>query len=265
MGASQHSDKILEMGPIYFKNARGEQLLNLRHYALSCALIVSVTALLTAGENRTIPRNAKIFIEEMAEDLDGYIRAELVNKKVPLSIVLKREDAHIVMAGSSTGNEKRSWHEGWLTSERDHSTGNVMIFDRASKSMLWACEAGDRSLWWGAMARGGQRKVASRLMDKLKDVVARQEQALPVPPPLSAEEMAAATSSATIAAKGAASVLINEDVVKMIKAGLSDDLVISKIRTSQCSFNLETDAIIALKEMGASNAVLGEMMQTAKK
>jgi hypothetical protein len=88
---------------------------------------------------------------------------------------------------------------------------------------------------------------------------------LPPPPPLSAEEMTAATSSATIAAKGDSSILTNDDVVKMAKAGLGDDLVISKIRSSQCAFNLETDAIIALKEVGVSNAILGEMMQPAKK
>jgi hypothetical protein len=239
--------------------------MNLRHIALSSLLIGAVSFLSTAGEKRAIPNGAKVFIEEMAEDLDGYIRAEIVSKKVPLTVVIKREDAHLVMTGSSTGNEKRSWHEGWLTAEKDHSTGNVMVFDRASKAMLWASEAGDRSLWWGSLARGGQRKVASRLVDKLKDSIARQGQVLSPPPPLSAEEMSAATSSATVSAKQSASVLSNDDVVKLVKAGLSDELIISKIRNSQCNFNLETDEIIALKQAGISDAVLGEMVQTAKK
>jgi hypothetical protein len=33
---------------------------------------------------------------------------------------------------------------------------------------MWASEAGDRSLMWGALARGGQRKVADRLVNNLK-------------------------------------------------------------------------------------------------
>jgi hypothetical protein len=35
--------------------------------------------------------------------------------------------------------------------------------------MIWAGEAGDRSLWWGSLKRGGQRKVADRIVSKMKD------------------------------------------------------------------------------------------------
>jgi hypothetical protein len=34
---------------------------------------------------------------------------------------------------------------------------------------VWAEEAGDRSLWLGVWSRGGPRKVASRIVDRLKD------------------------------------------------------------------------------------------------
>src|SRR5262249_49172970 len=32
-------------------------------------------------------------------------------------------------------------------------------------------EAGDRSLWWGSLKRGGERKVADRLVHNLKDAM----------------------------------------------------------------------------------------------
>jgi hypothetical protein len=42
------------------------------------------------------------------------------------------------------------------------------MVDKAGKNILWTDEAGDRSLLFGMMKRGGQRKVADRLISKLK-------------------------------------------------------------------------------------------------
>ena len=122
--------------------------------------------------DKRIPRAASIYIEEMEHDLDGYIKAEMIKKKVPLQIVLKPEDADLVMIGSSTEEERRKWHEGWLTVERDKTAGNVQIINRRTNEFLWASEAGDRSIWWGALKRGGHRKVADRLVSKLKKAIA---------------------------------------------------------------------------------------------
>jgi hypothetical protein len=36
----------------------------------------------------TIPAGSKVFISEMPDGLDGYIRAEIMKKKVPLTVVL---------------------------------------------------------------------------------------------------------------------------------------------------------------------------------
>ncbi len=113
-----------------------------------------------------IRKGASIYIDEMENDLDGYIRAEMVKRKVPLTIVLKPEDADLVMIGSSAGREAK-WHEGWLTPERDKNVGNITVVDRRTQTFVWASEAGDRSWFWGALRRGGQRKVAERLVKNL--------------------------------------------------------------------------------------------------
>jgi hypothetical protein len=111
-----------------------------------------------------------IFIEEMESGLDGFIRAEMVKKDVPLRVVLSPDAADLIMTGGGVERDQK-WTEGWLTMPRDHADGNIMVVDRASKTMLWASEAGDRSLWKGGLARGGQRKVAERLVGNLKGVV----------------------------------------------------------------------------------------------
>lgn len=128
-------------------------------------LIASATMLMAQG---TMPRGAKIFIEKMENDLDGYITAELLQKKVPLEVVATPELAAYVMTGSGTAEQARKWHSGWLTAEQDRTTGNIRIFEKETKKLVFAAEAGDRSLLFTTMRRGGARKVASRIADKLK-------------------------------------------------------------------------------------------------
>jgi hypothetical protein len=59
-------------------------------------------------------------------------------------------------------------------------------------------------------------------------------------------------------APGAAAetLLQNQDVIKMVKAGLDDALIIAKIGSSKCQFDTSTDALIQLKQSGVSAAVL---------
>ena len=37
------------------------------------------------------------------------------------------------------------------------------------KTVIWAAQKGDRSIWWGSLKKGGRRKVAERLVNKMKD------------------------------------------------------------------------------------------------
>jgi hypothetical protein len=236
--------------------------------ALAVMVIVSLASAWALAQNATVPSGAAVFIEEMENDLDGYLRAEFVKKKLPLSVVLSRQDAHLVLTGASTAEANRKWHEGWLTSEQDRTSGNVMVFDRATKKLLWAGEAGDRSLWWGSLARGGQRKVADRLASNLKKAIRVQATALPAPPPLAPEEIAA--TLATPPAPGAPPTrstegpraLGNEDIVTLVKGGMSDDLVIATIQQSTTAFTLNPDTMLELKNQGVSEKVIAAMLNS---
>jgi hypothetical protein len=125
----------------------------------------------TNDKDKPFPSGAAFFIEDMDDDLDGYLRAEIIKEKVPMRLVLAAEQADFVITGASQSESKRTWHEGWLTATRDHEVGNITAIHRESNEIVWASEAGDRSLWWGAMKRGGIRKVADRLTNNLKDSI----------------------------------------------------------------------------------------------
>jgi hypothetical protein len=136
--------------------------------AVAAAVLTAGPLAAAADETPTFGPGVKVYIEKMDGGLDGFLRAELMKKKVPVFVVLDLDAADFVMTGASS-ERKGSWHEGWLSQEKDHATGSVMIFSKETKSLVWAEEAGDRSLLFSSFTRGGPRKVASRIADRLKD------------------------------------------------------------------------------------------------
>jgi hypothetical protein len=55
--------------------------------------------------------------------------------------------------------------------------------------------------------------------------------------------------------------LNNDSVIKLVKAGLSDDLIVSTINGSPGNYDTSADGIIALKTAGASDKVLAAIVQ----
>lgn len=57
--------------------------------------------------------------------------------------------------------------------------------------------------------------------------------------------------------------LNNDAVIKLVKAGLSDDLIVSTINASPGTFDTSADGIIALKTAGASDKVVAAILAKA--
>ncbi|HEY0460145.1 MAG TPA: hypothetical protein VGC97_13490 [Pyrinomonadaceae bacterium] len=55
--------------------------------------------------------------------------------------------------------------------------------------------------------------------------------------------------------------LTNNDVVSLVKAGLSTTIIVNKIRSSKTDFDLSTDGLIALKQAGVTDEVVGAMFE----
>ena len=55
-------------------------------------------------------------------------------------------------------------------------------------------------------------------------------------------------------------VLTNDEVINLSKAGLSNSIIVDKIRTSKSKFDLSTDALIKLKKAGISDDIVGAML-----
>jgi tetratricopeptide (TPR) repeat protein len=61
----------------------------------------------------------------------------------------------------------------------------------------------------------------------------------------------------------AAEILTNDSVVTMVKAGLGDELIISKVKISQGQFDLSTNGILKLKSDGVSDAIVRAMVEAS--
>jgi tetratricopeptide (TPR) repeat protein len=63
----------------------------------------------------------------------------------------------------------------------------------------------------------------------------------------------------------AAEILTNDTIVTMVKAGLGQDLILSRIRTSPGQFDLSTSAILKLKSEGVSEKIIQAMIESSAK
>jgi hypothetical protein len=112
----------------------------------------------------------KIYIDKLPNDLDQYLRAEFFKQmKGSIQIVVEEKDADAILTGVS---EEKTGTGAQITGRylglHDNATGSLSMLDKDRKAILWADEAGDRSLLFGVVKRGGERKVAERLVSKLK-------------------------------------------------------------------------------------------------
>jgi hypothetical protein len=134
---------------------------------LALALFFASLALAQTPDLRSIH---KIYIDKLPNDLDQYLRAEFFKQmKGKVTVVLEEKDADGILTGISE-EEKGTGAKitGRYLGLHDIATGSLSMLDKERKQIMWSDEAGDRSLFFSVAHRGGERKVAERLVGKLK-------------------------------------------------------------------------------------------------
>src|SRR5437879_5418199 len=105
----------------------------------------------------------------MTGDLDQYLRAEFIKQaKGRFTVALDKADADAVLTGSAS--EKTGMAHaitGRYLGLEDNTTAALSLVDMTGKQLLWATEAGDRSLLLSIAHRNGERKVAERIVKQL--------------------------------------------------------------------------------------------------
>lgn len=128
-----------------------------------------VAALLPAQSLKEV---RKIFVDKLPDNLDQFIRAESVKQKTLFSIVLEESQADAILTGVSESDKRIGTQiTGRYLGLNDTASASLSLVSKDRKTLIWAGEAGDRSLLFGAWTRGGARKVAKRIVDKLDEAI----------------------------------------------------------------------------------------------
>jgi hypothetical protein len=117
---------------------------------------------------QTLRSVRKVFVDPMAHDLDKYLRQEILKQmKERVLIVVDKNEADAILTGideEDGGAGKKL--TGRYLGLNNVATGTLSLLDKEGKVLLWSDEAGDKSTMFTALKKGGQRKVAQRLVSK---------------------------------------------------------------------------------------------------
>jgi hypothetical protein len=139
--------------------------------ALIALVLLATSAQAQKTPKPTIPAGSKVYLAKMEGELDGFVSAQILKKKLPVTLVTDEAVADFIMTGGAVKGIHK-WYDTVITGgERDRNQGNVKIVSVKEKTVIWAGEAGDRSFWWGALKKGGTRKVAERIVNKMKEQI----------------------------------------------------------------------------------------------
>jgi hypothetical protein len=141
----------------------------MRHSLLAVLAILAFAFTQAAAQNKSEKHalaGKKIFIAPMRGDLHPFIAAEILKKKLPLVVVTEKKMADYILAGSFIKSDEKWHHTAFGVT--DQNEGSVRLINVKNKTLVWAGGAGDRSLLLGGWSRGGQSKVAGRIVNKMK-------------------------------------------------------------------------------------------------
>lgn len=128
------------------------------------------TAAATPAQTSNSPQPAvagsRVFIAPMEGNLDGFISAEILKQKLPLVVVTSEAQADLIMTGLNLKQDDHWYNAAW--GGKDKNEGSVKLIGVHSRAVIWAGDAGDRSLLFSFYRRGGLSKVAERLVKEMR-------------------------------------------------------------------------------------------------
>jgi hypothetical protein len=143
------------------------------------AAVVLMTSVLCAQTppQQTLRSVHKVFVDPMAHNLDKYLREEIIKQmKERVVVVVDKNDADAILTGideEEAGVGKKL--TGRYLGLHNVATGTLSLLDREGKILLWSDDAGDQSMMFTALKKGGQRKVAQRLVDKFRKAMKKAD------------------------------------------------------------------------------------------
>src|SRR4051794_7849385 len=115
--------------------------------------LLIATAMLLPCFAAVVPAGSKIYIAPMEGGLDGFLAPEILKQHLPLTITTDEAAADYVLVGNSQKADDHWYNVAFRNGGKDKNEGNVRLLDTKNKTMVWAGEAGDRSLLFSQIRR----------------------------------------------------------------------------------------------------------------
>ena len=133
--------------------------------ALVCALFVSaVAAAATQAPSAARFRpGVKVFINEMPEEFDSYLKSAFVKKKVPVVVVDTKEDADFEIKGTSETSAASTAKKVIMLDWRADEQASISVADLRSGEVVFAYSVNRKS------AERGKATTAEACAKHLKD------------------------------------------------------------------------------------------------
>lgn len=133
-----------------------------------------------------VPIGSKVFVTKMEMNLDTFIIAEIQKQNIPLRVVLNEAEANYIITGvvQKTSRSTAGAVFGSVVVGENKFEADAHLISVKSKELIWSGNAGDRSVVFSVLRRGGQRKVAKKIVKQLhKDLFVEKVKVAKPPKP----------------------------------------------------------------------------------
>ena len=136
-----------------------------------CSLVFVLGAGLSPAANTTLRDVKKIFVESLGNGFEQSLQLEIMRQfQGAVTITEDKRDADAILKGQDSNGAEAGMGKK-ITGKfgmNDVKTGSIVLYGRDSKTILWMETAGDRYLWLGPMTPESKKKIAERLVKKLR-------------------------------------------------------------------------------------------------
>jgi hypothetical protein len=104
------------------------------HRVLLVSVLVLGMSVVATAQGTKVPSGSKVFLAPMEGNLDGFVAAEIVKKRLPITVVTDEKDADFVLTGTSIRADDKWYHV--VFGGKDKNEGNVKLINVKERSVV---------------------------------------------------------------------------------------------------------------------------------
>ena len=129
------------------------------------AVLAVFLSALAFGQGNGIPKGSKLYIEPNG-GFETYLMAAMVQKHVPLTIVMDRSVADYLMSNTTEHGQDPTWSQVWFQGKRQRDErASVLLLDGKTLIVVWAYSVHK------VQALRGEQSTAEAVAKHLKDKI----------------------------------------------------------------------------------------------